>query len=54
MGPLSEFIRKKKSSRSLHPYWSIVGIGKKRKLLDKQKKGKARDLISPKFLILLN
>ena len=35
MGPLSEFIRKKKSSRSLHPYWSIVGIGKKRKLLDK-------------------
>mgnify|MGYP000882252819 CR=1 FL=1 len=35
MGPLSEFIRKEKSTRSLHPFWSIVGIGKKRKLLEK-------------------
>ena len=35
MGPLSEYIRKKNSSRSLHPYWSIVGIGEKRKLLEK-------------------
>ena len=35
MGPLSEFIRKENSTRSLHPYWSIVGIGKRKNLLEK-------------------
>ncbi len=33
MGPLSEFIRQKKSIRSMHPFWSISGIGKNAKLL---------------------
>ncbi len=33
MGPLSEYIRLKKSVRSIHPFWSIAGIGKNSKLL---------------------
>ena len=33
MGPFSEYIRKKNSIRSLHPFWSISGIGKKKKIL---------------------
>ncbi len=34
MGPLAEFIRKhKKSVRSLHPFWSVSGIGKNSKIL---------------------
>lgn len=33
MGPLAEFIRKKSKFRSLHPYWSISGIGKNSKIL---------------------
>lgn len=33
MGPFAEFIRKKKSIRSMHPFWSITGIGKNAKLL---------------------
>ena len=27
MGPLAEYIRKKSNIRSLHPYWSLCGIG---------------------------
>ena len=38
MGPLAEYIRKKKSTRSVHPYWSIVGVGKNAKLLKKVSK----------------
>ena len=38
MGPLAEYIRKKKSVRSLHPYWSIVGVGKNAKFLKKVSK----------------
>lgn len=35
MGPLAEFIRKnEKSKRSLHPFWSICGVGKNAKILD--------------------
>ena len=33
MGPLSEYIRNLNSRRSLHPYWSVVGVGKNSKLL---------------------
>ena len=33
MGPFSEHIRSKKSIRSLHPLWSIVGVGKNSKSL---------------------
>lgn len=33
MGPFAEFIRKKNSTRSLHPFWSISGIGKNAKIL---------------------
>ncbi|MDB2680900.1 AAC(3) family N-acetyltransferase [Candidatus Pelagibacter bacterium] len=33
MGPLAEFIRNKKSIRSMHPFWSICGIGQNSKIL---------------------
>ena len=34
MGAFSEYVRlKKRSVRSLHPYWSVTGIGKKSNLL---------------------
>ena len=33
MGPLAEYIRKKNSVRSAHPYWSISGIGKNKNLI---------------------
>lgn len=33
MGPLAEYIRKKKSIRSIHPFWSICGIGQNSKIL---------------------
>ena len=33
MGPLSEYIRNQNSIRSLHPYWSVSGIGAKKNLL---------------------
>ena len=33
MGPLSEYIRSLNSKRSLHPYWSVVGVGKNSKIL---------------------
>ena len=34
MGPFAEYVRhKKKSIRSLHPFWSITGIGKNAKIL---------------------
>ena len=33
MGPLAEYIRQKKSIRSLHPFWSICGIGNNAKIL---------------------
>ena len=33
MGPLSEYIRNQNSVRSLHPYWSVSGIGSKKNLL---------------------
>ena len=36
MGPLSEFLRcNKKSVRSLHPFWSVICVGKNSKLLKK-------------------
>ena len=39
MGPLAEYIREtKKSVRSIHPYWSVVCIGKESKLLKKVSK----------------
>ena len=35
MGPLAEYIRcLKHSKRSLHPFWSISGIGKNSKVLN--------------------
>jgi aminoglycoside 3-N-acetyltransferase len=34
MGPLSEYIRKQNATRSLHPYWSVIGIGKNKNLLN--------------------
>ena len=35
MGPLAEFIRtQKKSTRSLHPFWSISALGKNSKILN--------------------
>ena len=41
MGPLSEYIRNQNSVRSLHPYWSVSGIGAKKnriyKLVKKNK-----------------
>ena len=33
MGPLSEFVRLQNSVRSLHPFWSVSGVGKKARLL---------------------
>tara|TARA_B100000401_G_C52619781_1_gene630771 strand:+ start:8 stop:835 length:828 start_codon:yes stop_codon:yes gene_type:complete len=33
MGPFAEYLRKKKSIRSLHPFWSICGVGKNAKIL---------------------
>ncbi len=33
MGPLAEYIRKKNSVRSLHPFWSVSCIGKNKKIL---------------------
>ena len=33
MGPFAEFIRNKNSTRSMHPFWSISGIGKNAKTL---------------------
>ena len=33
MGPFAEFIRNKNSVRSLHPFWSICGVGKNAKIL---------------------
>lgn len=34
MGPLSEYIRNKGSVRSLHPFWSVSGLGKNAKILE--------------------
>ena len=34
MGPLAEHIRLKESIRSIHPYWSICGVGKYSNLLN--------------------
>ena len=33
MGPFAEFIRNKNSIRSMHPFWSISGVGKNAKIL---------------------
>lgn len=33
MGPLAEYIRQKDSTRSIHPYWSVSGIGQYKNLL---------------------
>ena len=36
MGSFSEYVRKKKNSvRSIHPYWSVTGIGQNAKVLKK-------------------
>ncbi len=33
MGPFAEYIRNKKSIRSIHPFWSVCGLGKNSKIL---------------------
>ena len=38
MGPFAEYIRTKNSTRSLHPFWSISGLGKNAKILKKVSK----------------
>lgn len=38
MGPFAEYIRSKNSTRSLHPFWSISGLGKNAKILKKVSK----------------
>ncbi len=38
MGPFAEYVRLKKSIRSLHPFWSISGLGKNAKILKKVSK----------------